>query len=78
MAQTMKDILNRMLNHEELSREEMKQILASYDIPYANVFIAPCPRANCDITLFNTVSTVKRTVKTIEAAHGVEKVHPLT
>ena len=27
MAQTMKDILNRMLNHEELSREEMKQIL---------------------------------------------------
>ena len=25
--QTMKDILNRMLNHEELSREEMKQIL---------------------------------------------------
>ena len=27
MAQTMKDILNRMLNHEELSREEMKNIL---------------------------------------------------
>ena len=27
MAQTMKDILNRMLNHEELSREEMKEIL---------------------------------------------------
>ena len=27
MAQTMKDILNRMLNHEELSREEMKSIL---------------------------------------------------
>ena len=27
MAQSMKDILNRMLNHEELSREEMKQIL---------------------------------------------------
>ena len=27
MAQTMKDILYRMLNHEELSREEMKQIL---------------------------------------------------
>ena len=27
MAQTMKDILNRMLNHEELTREEMKQIL---------------------------------------------------
>ena len=27
MVQTMKDILNRMLNHEELSREEMKQIL---------------------------------------------------
>ena len=26
-AQTMKDILNRMLNHEELSREEMKNIL---------------------------------------------------
>ena len=26
MAQTMKDILNRMLNHEELSREEMKNI----------------------------------------------------
>ena len=25
--QTMKDILNRMLNHEELSREEMKNIL---------------------------------------------------
>ena len=27
MKQTMKDILNRMLNHEELSREEMKEIL---------------------------------------------------
>ena len=27
MKQTMKDILNRMLNHEELSREEMKNIL---------------------------------------------------
>ncbi len=27
MKQTMKDILNRMLNHEELSREEMKDIL---------------------------------------------------
>ena len=27
MAQTMKEILNRMLNHEELSREEMKNIL---------------------------------------------------
>ena len=27
MAQTMKDILYRMLNHEELSREEMKSIL---------------------------------------------------
>ena len=27
MAQTMKDILNRMLNHEELTREEMKNIL---------------------------------------------------
>ena len=27
MAQTMKDILNRMLNHESLSREEMKEIL---------------------------------------------------
>ena len=27
MAQTMKDILNRMLNHEELTREEMKTIL---------------------------------------------------
>ena len=27
MVQTMKDILNRMLNHEELSREEMKNIL---------------------------------------------------
>ncbi len=27
MKQTMKDILNRMLNHEELSREEMKSIL---------------------------------------------------
>ena len=27
MAQSMKDILNRMLNHEELSREEMKNIL---------------------------------------------------
>jgi anthranilate phosphoribosyltransferase len=27
MAQTMKDILNRMLNHEELSREETKEIL---------------------------------------------------
>ena len=27
MEQTMKDILNRMLNHEELSREEMKNIL---------------------------------------------------
>ena len=27
MQQTMKDILNRMLNHEELSREEMKLIL---------------------------------------------------
>lgn len=27
MEQTMKDILNRMLNHEELTREEMKNIL---------------------------------------------------
>ena len=27
MAQTMKDILNRLLNHESLSREEMKEIL---------------------------------------------------
>ena len=27
MTQTMKDILNRMLNHEELTREEMKEIL---------------------------------------------------
>ncbi len=27
MAQTMKDILNRMLNHEQLTREEMKNIL---------------------------------------------------
>ena len=27
MAQTMKDILNRMLNHEELTREETKNIL---------------------------------------------------
>jgi anthranilate phosphoribosyltransferase len=27
MKQTMKDILNRMLNHEELSRQEMKDIL---------------------------------------------------
>ena len=32
MAQTMKDILNRMLNHEELSREEMKQILIGITI----------------------------------------------
>ena len=27
MKQTMKDILNRMLNHEELSSEEMKNIM---------------------------------------------------
>ena len=29
MAQTMKDILNRMLNHEELSREEMNRCVGS-------------------------------------------------
>ena len=33
MAQTMKDILNRMLNHEELSRKEMKNILRNEEYP---------------------------------------------
>ena len=44
MAQTMKDILNRMLNHEELSREEMKNILIgiTQSVSFRQSRLQPC------------------------------------